>query len=98
MKCPRCDLVNPATAQRCDCGYDFASKQLKESYLAPRERKKQSSRKPFWWAGFAAAGFVQVAYAVTEADQSHRVIVTAAAVGIVVLLVELISRKSKSPE
>ncbi len=23
MECPRCKLVNPPTAKRCDCGYDF---------------------------------------------------------------------------
>jgi hypothetical protein len=23
-ECPKCDLVSPDTAQRCDCGYDFA--------------------------------------------------------------------------
>src|SRR5580704_8732506 len=26
MDCPQCRLVNPDTAQRCDCGYDFATK------------------------------------------------------------------------
>src|SRR6266567_3557520 len=25
MECPRCGLANPATAIRCDCGYDFRS-------------------------------------------------------------------------
>ncbi len=23
--CPRCGLVNPPSAERCDCGYDFVS-------------------------------------------------------------------------
>lgn len=31
MKCPYCGLINPETALRCDCGYDFAPKQMKES-------------------------------------------------------------------
>ena len=34
MNCPRCGLINPGTGQRCDCGYDFMSKSLSESYLA----------------------------------------------------------------
>ena len=25
MKCPNCGLLNPPTAQRCDCGFDFGS-------------------------------------------------------------------------
>jgi|SRR5215472_8901085 len=33
MNCPRCGLINPGTAQRCDCGYDFVSKSVQESYL-----------------------------------------------------------------
>jgi Flp pilus assembly protein TadB len=28
MDCPRCGLVNPPTAQRCDCGYDFLSRKV----------------------------------------------------------------------
>ena len=34
MRCPKCGLVNPPSAQRCDCGYDFIAKRVKESYLA----------------------------------------------------------------
>ncbi len=33
MECPRCRLINPETAERCDCGYEFASGLVKESYL-----------------------------------------------------------------
>jgi hypothetical protein len=32
-KCPECGLFNPAEAARCDCGYEFASKSVKSSYL-----------------------------------------------------------------
>ena len=38
MECSACKLTNPEGAQRCDCGYDFASRSLKESYVAPTER------------------------------------------------------------
>jgi hypothetical protein len=24
-ECPKCEVVNPDTAERCDCGYDFVS-------------------------------------------------------------------------
>ena len=33
MKCPNCGLINPESALRCDCGYDFPSGTMKESYL-----------------------------------------------------------------
>ena len=44
MECPHCRLINPPTAQRCDCGYDFPSGKMKESYLAERERKVRAAQ------------------------------------------------------
>lgn len=36
--CPNCRLGNPDSAMRCDCGFDFESHSMKESYLSPKER------------------------------------------------------------
>jgi hypothetical protein len=37
--CPKCGLVNPPSAQRCDCGYDFMLRRIQASYLGkPPER------------------------------------------------------------
>jgi len=33
MKCPRCGLINPDIAQRCDCGYDFEAKSVKQPFF-----------------------------------------------------------------
>lgn len=35
-ECPRCGLVNPPEAARCDCGYDFVARQFVGSLLPPR--------------------------------------------------------------
>jgi hypothetical protein len=32
-RCPRCKLINPPSAARCDCGFDFESSVMKASYL-----------------------------------------------------------------
>ena len=36
--CPKCGLVNPPSAQRCDCGWDFVSNRQERSYLQPQKR------------------------------------------------------------
>lgn len=33
MKCPRCGLFNPDSAERCDCGYDFKTGTVEKSYF-----------------------------------------------------------------
>src|SRR5258708_38376884 len=40
MNCPRCGLVNPPTAKRCDCGYDFETKTVERSYYQPASPEK----------------------------------------------------------
>jgi hypothetical protein len=42
MVCPKCKLINPNTAQRCDCGFDFVTKTVEKPYCAPEPQKKSN--------------------------------------------------------
>ena len=37
--CPNCKLINPDSALRCDCGYDFPTGALEHSYLTDKDKK-----------------------------------------------------------
>jgi hypothetical protein len=39
VDCPKCGLLSPESAQRCDCGYDFVERVVKESYLEAERRR-----------------------------------------------------------
>jgi hypothetical protein len=52
MDCPHCKLVNPPTARRCDCGYDFQTRTIQQ-YIAERRKEIQTA----WFCLFALLGF-----------------------------------------
>jgi len=39
MDCPKCKLVNSPNTTRCDCGYDFQTRTIQQSYLTERDRR-----------------------------------------------------------
>ena len=56
MKCPHCKLINPETGLRCDCGYDFSSGTMKESYLEPQQDKFEEPGIRHWSLEPCASG------------------------------------------
>ena len=46
MKCINCGLINPETAVRCDCGYDFATQSMMASYVPGYESPIRICRLP----------------------------------------------------
>lgn len=42
--CPKCGLTNPASALRCDCGFDFSSKKIEASCLSQEELTRVQQR------------------------------------------------------
>jgi hypothetical protein len=43
-ECPKCEIVNPETAERCDCGYDFVSDPMRSSNPAARRAIRSTLR------------------------------------------------------
>lgn len=41
--CQKCKLYNPASAQRCDCGYDFDTQQMENTFLTEEQRAIKES-------------------------------------------------------
>jgi len=40
MKCPNCGLVNPESAAKCDCGFDFLGGGMEQVIKNPKKRGK----------------------------------------------------------
>jgi hypothetical protein len=47
-ECPVCRLVNHDIAERCDCGYDFATQRIMAPYANPLAANRGSRAGMFW--------------------------------------------------
>ena len=65
--CPRCHLLSPDEARRCDCGYDFTTRSVESSYLAAGTVKGQTHHR---LSGNFTAAFVLHLVAATVATLS----------------------------
>ena len=110
MNCPNCRLVNPPSAQRCDCGYDFATKSLKSSYLADSrdisdlamEGVRALGRRDLmvgglWLAFGVLATIGSYAFASTQGGKGYVVAYGAIAVGVIRLARGLYRTQSSRP-
>ena len=58
MECPKCGLLNPGTALKCDCGYSFT-----EDKKLPSPGKRMDSMSPQVKAALIIAGAIIVSTA-----------------------------------
>jgi len=66
VTCPQCDLINPCTAQRCDCGYDFETKTVENSYSTAKKENRFVSFKALGMLGIFLTAAIVTSWLASE--------------------------------
>lgn len=92
-KCPRCGLWNTESAMRCDCGYDFTSNTVQESYSAQPslsfdELKQRGRKRMIFGALWFVGGLIVTATTYAAASSGGTYVITYGAIiyGIVLFI------------
>jgi hypothetical protein len=88
--CANCKLLNPDSAERCDCGYDFASAWMQSSYLSARDRRGKAGAV----GGVLAFLFLLRLVAIVNGFR-RGILAGILGVGVLVLLVRAVARWQK---
>lgn len=68
IDCPNCGLINPGTASRCDCGYDFALGRMWSADAGGQFRETGLTKKSIWPS---VVGWVLIVIAILGAAQQR---------------------------
>jgi hypothetical protein len=77
MQCPRCKLINPDSAKRCDCGYDFETRSIEKPYCQPEDIPENAVKRnlrdflvitTFLWMALGIIGFLPALFSIMLFD------------------------------
>lgn len=82
--CPKCGLVNPPNAHRCDCGWDFVSNSAQQSYDPKAANDSHQRKRIAYSAGVLGFSIMSIQGLVSTLNPSPdgRVLNTAPAIGV----------------
>ncbi len=88
QRCPKCGLINPSEARRCDCGWNFSAAHFDTSG-PPNVRAGSQSRRTFaYFAGVVGFSIMAIRGLMSTLDPKPdgRLLNTAPAIGVDVFL------------
>jgi hypothetical protein len=81
LECPNCKLINPPEALRCDCGYDFPTRSMNESYLTEKQKRENKVGKTAGVGAIMMIVITAVRHLLNSGHASSAVLVLAVVLG-----------------